>query len=218
MKRSLALSKQAYVQEGLILHLNAMDGLMDNKWIDRVNGIEVSMSNVMESGKGLFFNGKAYGVVDGRILDFLSSGNATLEIYFYRSGMPTSFEVLFADMITPARMGCSFLPRTESVIVNSAQNDVGKRRTFNYDASLFNGNSLLSMTYSNLNCYFDSKQMATGSEDNYITHSSGMYIGRRNSFDSSYFRGYIYSVRIYDRILSLVEIQQNYNIDKQLFS
>lgn len=217
MKRSLVLSEE-YIQKGLILHLNAMDGLINNKWIDRVNGLEVSMSNVSKSGKGFFFNGSAYGTVDGRIRDLLTSANATLEIYFYRAGKPVNLEVLLSDMATSFKMGCAFLPRNESVIVHSAQNDNGKKQTYKYDASLFTRNGLLSMTYGVSNCFFDGKQLAPGSEINYISHSSGMYIGRRNSFDSSFFKGYIYGVRIYNRILKLDEIKHNYKIDKYLFS
>ncbi len=217
MKRSL-LSSGEYIQDGIILHLNAMDGLVDNKWVDRVNGLEVSMSNVLKSGKGLFFDGSAYGMVDGRIRDLLTSANATLEIYFYRPGKPADFEVLLSDMVTSVKMGCAFLPRNESVIIRSAQNDYGKGQTYKYDASLFTRNGLLSMTYSASNCFFDGKQLASGSEDNYISHSSGMYIGRRNSFDGSFFRGYIYSIRIYNRILTLDEIKHNCKIDKYLYS
>lgn len=217
MKRSLLLSG-GYIQDGLILHLNAMDGLVDNKWIDRVNGLETSMYNVSNSGKYMFFNGSAYGVVDGRISDLLTSANATLEIYFYRPGKPANFEVLLSDMVTPVKMGCSFLPRNESVIIRSAKNENGKDQTYKYDSSLFTRNGLLSMTYSASNCFFDGKQLASVSEDNYISHLSGMYIGRRNSFDGSFFRGYIYAIRIYNRILKLNEINHNCKIDKYLYS
>ena len=64
--------------------------------------------------------------------------------------------------------------------------------------------------------YENASLLGNLSASNVWASSSGTnYIGRRST--GTYFKGNIYSIRVYDRVLTQEEVMQNYNADKLRF-
>ena len=52
---------------------------------------------------------------------------------------------------------------------------------------------------------------------NMSIYQTNTILGRWGAYDNRYFNGVIYSIRKYNKALTIDEIQQNYNVDKMRF-
>lgn len=219
MKRRLILKETIeipYVQEGLVLYLDGRDNLKGGTWNDRVNSLPVTLYGIVShSAKGYVFNG-GYGILDNRIASLISN-YSTLEVLVTRTSQTYYSDPIVADGLTSLRMGIGPHYGDGTINTTCIQQYMTQYRGTIPTNSLTN----ISVQYPERKLYVNNVLHNTEGADNYLTLSDNkFYLAGRNLSGTTegYFIGTIHSIRLYNRKLSVSEIQQNYNVDKQLFS
>ena len=197
-----AQKQGGYVTDGLILHLDGIDyGNQSGKWIDLVDGVEFSVSGDVVKGDNSFV------FTNGYISAPVSLTNKIVTV---------------EAVIKPASNDYMLL------LMNSS---FDKTIAFNRNCKIqFNGNqsaakcvsvpinkiSSLSSDYSSVFLNGEAVNQFLSTES-WNTADSQTLIGRYRTAHYAYI-GNIYSLRIYDRLLTAQEIARNFAVDKARFS
>lgn len=203
-----------YITEGLIFWLDGFErGGISGKWKDLIGGKIFTLNNCTETADGVTFAGttSSYGILSGPIsLDCL---NETLEVAT-DSVLFKNLCVLSQPMINDS-VGISLICSTSYTelypIVNGTQKygygagNTGKTRVSVCDGwSVADGESL---------------QRSTNTDSWGANKTGNTYIGVRGAATlSKPFAGKIHSIRIYNRKLSVAEMQANQAVDASRFN
>lgn len=195
-----------YITDGLIFHLDGIDkGPNSGSWTDLISGIEFTNTNVVATQYGWQFDGTSSYFRSTYI--FPASDSYTLEICFKPiTGAGTSYGLLFSGANT-----------VNNLVFYKATNTITwlqRNHTFNYTISVDAIHSI-SANLDSVLC--DNSPISFNSGTDYWTSANVNYtwIGTRGS--SNFFKGEIYSIRIYNRKLTQAEQVNNYKADKGRF-
>lgn len=199
-----------YVQSGLLMHMDGKEKGGTDAWVSRVNGYSFTRYGATFNSDHVYFDG-----VD----DYLISSSPT------GTNIPASnagtIEFVCDNEGFGVQQGVIFMPRTTSklaaniaatgMITVAADNTSSRTR-----ATRIMTQQKASISVSNTFGYQNGVAMEQGA-NNYINdvNANYNYIGRRKS--GAYFKGKIYSIRIYTRKLTQAEIMQNLSVDNLRF-
>ena len=204
-RQILASDSGGYVRSGLILWMDGIDkGSTSGAWTDKAVG------HVFESING-FTNGANYVGLSRSSSQYFRNATYTGPA----EKEPATIEVVISDYLGSSM---AFMPRGTSVafgVMSSAKGAIWTSRdwatyaiNFPAGSKLFSVNSDAVIVDGNRITTFGESEWWTG-EDSYN------YIGRRST--GTYFDGKIYSIRIYNRILTQDEMLRNQRIDNKRF-
>ena len=199
-----------YIKDGLIFWLDGLNLWSDGtQWIDRIGKRVITLNNCSVSDLGIVFASGSYGEYAGQIGEDWK--NETIEAAC--SGTREQNCILFPPSIDG-------LTTPIGLIQGNSTNGAG----FYCDGSLFRkpvvnvGWKTVSV---NRNYAVRNKSSVgfSSQTDSWGKNTSGYtYIGRRVNTNSYQFLGTIYAIRIYNRQLSIAEMQQNQEVDNQRFN
>lgn len=197
--------EDGYILKGMVLHLDGAD-FDGTQWLDRISSIQfvIGGGTPVQSGGGVYFNGSAYMYSDTAISSPRAS--STIEVVL-KVDNASNYKVVFfqrqreqmAYIINPSNV--SYTTST-SDRPTKLKGDITKLYTHSISGSsnYFNGNSM----------------GASGNVkwQNQATHN--MVIGDywyNTSYHSYKYYGYIYQIRVYNRVLTEEEVLHNASVD-----
>lgn len=195
-----------YVQDGLVLHMDGKSGKTGStSWASVVG-------NIVFTNNGATFNADhiAFDGVD----DYLSntsystpiSGTGTIEVVLDNETFGEALSLVF---MARTRSGIGFGITAAKYILYSCGATARPRAV----ATL----AKASFSISNDGKYQNGQALSTSGTDYWGGQVSGTnFIGKRNT--GGYFKGKIYSIRIYNRQLSAEEVLQNLSVDNIRFN
>lgn len=215
---------EGIVTNGLVYRFVGEDATTE-KWIDRVSGIEVTMSNVTKTsdGKGVIFNGtNSYGVKD---TETIGTSAFTIEVVYKMSSNNSNMFLFCLAPSTSAYCGIcyTFQQQQNYYIVSYAATaspmtsmvygptTTGVIRTHSITATP----SKTQSSAKGIN-YVNKEIETYGSTNmNWLPNDTKLGIGWRPTASSShqYFNGVIYEIRVYNRSLTVDEVLFNQTID-----
>jgi len=163
------------------------------------------------------FPGSAYGYNNS---DILSKSAYTKQVWVKFSTFATENNIISGADITPGPQSQhAFWLNSSNGIVQSGHNGTWNRVIAPSTPALSTGTWYnLTVTYSNTNgwvLYTNGQQVATNSNTDTFTGTGLYQIGAYNGL--YYLKGDVAIALIYNRALTLAEVQQNYNTDKARF-
>lgn len=202
----------SYIQDGLVFQLDGIDKGNDaTKWIDRKGGIGfpyiAATSEVLTDS--VHFTGSGYLTGDALITPSFAYDSMTIEIcctYDTRSGLN---HVVLACKVEPnfafgwynkTTLRCS--SGLDKPVWSTSDMTVLKTYSITSDHSLANIN--VSLT--------------AGSNTQFSNNSGFIELGGRSYNSTSGYSGDVYAIRIYNRQLSVAEMQFNQRIDNVRFN
>lgn len=201
----------SYIQDGLVFQLDGIDKGNDaTKWIDRKGGIGfpyIAATSEVQTDS-VHFTGSGYLIGDGLITPSFAYDSMTIEVactYDTRSG--TNHVVLVCNVAPNFAFGwynrttlrCS--SGISKPVWSTSDMTVLKTYSITSDHSLANIN--VSLT--------------SGSNTQFSNNSGNIEIGGRSYNSTSGYVGDVYAIRIYNRQLSVAEMQFNQRIDNVRF-
>lgn len=205
--------KYGYIKEGKIFHLDGIDkGEIVNAWTDLVGGwIFTKYGSVVDIGNGWDFPG-ANTAYFHNANQLPENQDSTIEVCFWME-VYNDDQALFssANGDNPHINGVMlFISKIYKTCFLARQNTY----TVGYD---INTPHCISLNLG-VGCY-DGTQVLRDSSTTYWGNNNGTYIGKRNHGVGQYpYNGIIYSIRVYNRRLSLQEMQNNQRVDNQRFN
>lgn len=205
-----------YIQSGLVLHLDGINKGSANSWVDSVSNREfIEHGNVTKDSSSYIFDGSNDTYLQYDISNFpeFSMDESTVEIcyklnnnsenyYVFGSGLRNSYYPLLyvtnSDNITWNEDGHiyrNYSTNNESVLFNSENPII---LSINGDRNIVNGSSLG-------NIVMDTADYWDGNDDNRYRIGAASKGGASNTP----FNGHIYSIRLYNRKLTLAEQLHN---------
>lgn len=195
-----------YVQSGLVHHLDGIEkGSTANKWTDLVGNIvyETYQGSPIFNSDNVEFNGNSR-MAAVYTAPMYNAG--TIEAVFDKT-VPDIFGVIFASATTAQRLGMAIGSAGNLIWVSNGNHP-------SYAANLRSSTSV-----SADGCWVNgAQQMSDGTAS--FSHNANAYSsigGRYYNSASGFFTGRIYSIRIYNRRLSVAEILQNLSVDRKRF-
>ena len=197
-------SADAYVQDGLVFQLDGIDkGNVEGAWVDRKAGRQFTLYNCIVNSDNIQFNGTDSKAVYNQLLDFGTT--TTVEVVFTR-------EKVFGTIISSG---------TKVELIALQLNSGYKYR-------YFSGNQKTGMVFPDPTAIHTLSIPTSGrpildqiaqpktSKDFYTESDTdtNTYVGG----GPSYSKGKIYSIRIYNRNLTQVEMLKNQMIDIERFN
>lgn len=210
-----------YIRDGLIFHLDGINrGGTAGKWIDLIGGKEFTLTGVTENANNVEFAGtsSSYGVYNGCVSGDFSA--ETIEICVEKNGTLRAFVLSQPKNLETNKYGISAIYAHNDgygmYYVANGTKYAAKRIT----GVAYNDYKTVSLTYGGASC-INLQQASNGSTGAWGALTSGStYIGIKNPAASSSYplNGKIYSIRIYNRKLSLAEMQHNQLVDNNRFN
>lgn len=209
-------STAGYVQEGLICHLDGINntgyghGTTKKSWSNLVNNSNITATidgDVTWEDKGLLLNGNKLLITNKNdmqlqevTVEIIYKSNTSDSVLLYNSGMDIK---LNSSKITAKIANNEINNESEE-----AQSDKSDKKNIDYVSCQYNLHKIKMFT----DAQNFEKDVDNGSS---LNLSKNIYVGGTSSLSN--YNGNIYSVRIYNRALTDLEVQQNYNMDKQRF-
>ena len=202
-----------YVQNGLLFHFDGKEkGNNAGKWTDVKNGYQYTNHGATFNSDHVYFDG-----VD----DYLNGSSPSA------TSVPTrtagTVEVVVENENFEVVMGVIFIPRQNARMGAAIQAnkyflycaDNTSARAYNCPIVTL---SKASISISSAREYQNGVAMSLSSDKTYLSgvSSSNNYIGRRSN--GNYFKGKIYSIRMYTRQLTEAEVMQNLSVDNLRFN
>lgn len=198
--------EDGYIAKGMVLHLDGSD-FDGTQWLDRVSDMPFVIGDgtpTQSAGGGVYFNGSASMYSDSVIDNPYNSG--TIEVVLKAANASNNMVVFFQG----ANNKLAYILNVNSVAFTTATSnrptkaigDVTKLYTHSISSSVnyFNGNSM----------------GASGNVkwQNQATHNMviGDYWYNTSSHGYKYY-GYIYQIRVYNRVLTEDEVLHNASVD-----
>ena len=200
-----------YVTDGLIFWLDGINqGGVTGEWKDLIGGKIFTLTNCTQDANSVYFNGSSS---YGRTLGAVSSDWSTETIELAQSGASTTGAtrgVLYPVNTSPVGIGMAF---------STSNNFIGYRID---GISQSRGTGLKGTGSISINgsaCVVNGVSKSQASSTNYYVNTSEYtYLGVRFlSAFNGYFKGKMHSLRIYNRRLSVAEMQHNQAIDVERF-
>lgn len=202
-----------YIKDGLVLWLDGINRNTDgNNWVDLISGHSFSNSGVGFHSTYALFDGTSY-LFNGTFTPPLSE-NGTIEAVFE---------------VDPDDLGSNhilFFPKSTSssdaniaLGYNSSKKYIWSVRTGRSMYNVDSGPTTISISLAR--AYSNGSQLTSGLFNYWSVLDSGRtnYIGKRGGTSNQYyFKGKVYSIRVYNRQLTQSEILNNANVDNQRFN
>ena len=210
-----------YVQDGLILHLDGKEkGNNAGKWTDVKNGYQYTNNGATFNSDHVYFDG-----VDDYLQGANPSNNA-MPLGAAGSGTYGTIEVVLDFENLNIAAGTVFVPRGNSKIalyLGSTGSmlyavDNASSRNYYYPISTL---QKASWSISSVRRYENGSPMTLSTSKSYFSGVSTSYnlIGKRNNSSTPrFFKGKIYSIRIYNKQLTQAEVLQNLAVDNVRFN
>lgn len=198
-----------YVQSDLMLLMDGKEKGGTNEWVSHVNGYSYARSGATFYSDHVYFDG---------VNDYLScstpssswpaSNAGTIEFVIDYENLGINSGAIFYPR-TAAKL-CAHV-RTDGLFVIAADTTTSRART-TWKCT----EQKASFSLTNTNGYQNGEAM--DADNSHILNDLGSvnYIGRSKS--GNYFKGKIYSIRIYTRKLTQAEIMQNLSVDNLRFN
>lgn len=191
-----------YVTDGLIFRLDGIEkGENKGTWTDLVGGIVFTNNNVVSTDYGWSFNGSSSSFYSTTVLT--GSENNTVEVCFKPE--ITNTYCLFA---------CNNQTANNMLFFRDGNSIVFLQRQNCYNLSI-PANTPYSISLNLNNGLFNGSSVSKSSASDYWGNSD-FWIGRRAV--GTYFKGEIYSIRLYNRKLSQEEQLRNFSADNERFN
>lgn len=184
-------------------------------WVDRIGGIEFQ-GNATFGKNYIEFNGTSDYLYNYSTYTPPGSASATIEVVF-ETDNTTSAQVVFMPRNGATRPCFYFNPTSGKIWFGAGSTT--KRKTY---LATIPQNTIVSCSVNNTVAMLNGSTL-TASTTDYLggALNNYNYIGKRradNSTDAhNFFSGKIYSIRIYDRVLTQAEMMENYYVDKARF-
>lgn len=194
-----------YVQDGLVLHLDGKQkGNTADAWTSLVGNVVFTNNGATFNYDNVYFDG---------VNDYLSntsfspptSGTGTIEVVIDNESFGQSLVVVFMGKTSG---GLGFGMNASKLVIWSCASTSRQRPT----ATL----AKASFSMSSPNKAQNGVGMTINGSDYLGNRNSTNWIGRRNT--GNYFKGKIYSIRIYNRQLDSTEIRKNLSVDNIRFN
>ena len=193
-----------YVQSGLVLHMDGKSGKTGNTSWESVVGNHIFTNyGATFNDDNVQFDGDDYLI--NTSFEPPLSGNGTIEIVYDNDYFGTTAAALFAGKTAS---GMCFYMNASKLIFYSI-GGAGRARPV---ATLAKASTSISVQRR----YENGSPMSTSGSDYIGGRNDTNHIGRRNT--GNYFKGKIYSIRIYDRYLTEDEVMQNLAVDNSRFN
>lgn len=190
-----------YIKDGKVFHLDGINkGATDGSWVDLVGGKVFTNSGAVSYGDHFYFANNAH--MDGESM--YGSLQYTIEVCF---APDSSFTGMVFQSANQKKSEAMYLYLNQGLFLD--------RRPF-YSLVKNIGNNTLSL---NENIGIQNGQVVTRSSSSDFYTSSGFTIGY-NGYSSGryFFKGKIYSIRLYNKRLTQDEILNNQSVDNTRFS
>lgn len=209
--------QQQYITSGLVFHLDGLNkGENADAWTDLVGGI-------------VFTNNGAVATPNGWLIYNSSSSNSlrNTDADLSWSMLTSTIEVVYTTARTTVQIG--FLPKTDGAIAFGFRNATSGESFYisNYSSSANNkvltspiairGTHTVSLNINGGLIDLDNALTATKTNA-YLAHGTYNEVGARDTNTTYSFNGNIYSIRIYNRLLTESEMRHNQLVDNQRFS
>lgn len=193
-----------YVTDGLVFWLDGIDKGGTTAWVEKINNYSFENHGATFNTDHVYFDG-----VD----DYLDSSAAATYVNMNNS---YTIEVVYEKEAN----GYIYQPKSGRYRVTFGFNADGGViwQSGRGARPLYNAPSSGSVSISNSRALANGTAM-TSTGSNYTSNSdSSSYIGRRSAANGGYFKGKVYSIRIYSRNLSEAEVLANLAVDNQRFN
>lgn len=209
-RRTMGASKQGYIQDGLVFHLDCADyNPTLNTWVDKIGNVSFAMSNVtVDSLGGIMFNGSnSRGTsnasvrcpVDASTIEIAINTSKTRNQFIFDSGTSGSFAYAFYN----SNVICVITSARRCPIINSISDGF-------LTNSVHYGNNLLHVENGNVGSF-------TSQIDSWAYQNKPASIGVRSN-NTYWFLGTIYQIRIYNRHVTADEMIHNQRIDMRKYN
>ena len=226
---ALAFSTSNYVQDGLIACWDGIEnagvGVHDpvaTVWKDVVGGYEFTLTGVTVNDDRMTFAGNkdSYGVLSAEdtVSTFVAAKDGTLEIVYALEKVPSAndYQVMLQSS---AAAGIAFGFTAATSLVPHTSNNSSSPNNSMYNFKTGTATNSVSVTYNNgLPAYvMGNGSVASPTGNNHWWYpEQETYIGVRAN-KTSFFKGSIYCIRLYDRKLTEEEIVLNRSVDQVRF-
>lgn len=220
-----------YSKEGLLLNLQGITAPENNKWIDQAQKKQMTLSNVTydETKKAYYFSGDAFATLNEAIIP--ETGDFTLEVIFTA---PEDLSVN-QDQAVVAQISDTANDSGRFKINAKYENNQNKVLLFYNDTGAstnrflyFNHSITSKQAYSfqvvrtgeQYKLYQDTIDTKGGmSYAGTAKISQGPFkLGKWHNNEKQSYHGYIYAVRVYNRALTLKELQNNNALDNEYYN
>lgn len=202
-----------YVQSGLILHLDGKNkGSVANAWSNLAGSGAYTNYGATFNSDHVYFDG-----VD----DYLRS--ASFDATFFPTRTRGTIEVVYDNEFYHEQLAVILIARTATRLSAGVDSgggfyyatDTASERSYNLPITTVAKGSF---SVSSARYYENGSPMSLSTDKDYLSgyQNAYSYIGRRNA--GSYFKGKIYSIRIYSRQLTEAEVMQNLSVDNLRFN
>lgn len=213
-----------YIRDGLVLFLDGLNqGNTSGRWIDVIGNRSFTLSNCTKLTNGVQFNGtSSYGTISSNNLG-IPYNQGTAEFAAYYNAQPESSDgaIIYQGKYTGVDRlliaGIRADTNSKTIFYNHRITEAGgpsHRRWWGYATNV--GNHTVSL--SDVRSIDNGVSLTTRIFGNVtVSTSAGFTIGYRYSSSRMYFKGTIYAIRLYNRVLSKEEMLHNQRIDNQRF-
>lgn len=198
--------------DGLVFFLDGRDFVAGQSWVDKIGGVAFTMTDCTKDGDGVRFNGTSAHGAGSSTLDFpCQSYTIEMVVKLEKSVEATADSVVVFNSALSGgfALGWGFNNHNKKVFTNQCATSyeniayeapgVGTHRySVNKDVSVLNGEKLQFV--------FGNRLMNWGA-------ASGATIGSNYSGTNFFFKGVIYAIRVYNRLLTEAEMIYNQVLD-----
>ncbi len=215
-----------FLRNGLVLYsdagnTNSYPGTGDDWYDISDNGNNAKLNNCSyssDNGGSIVFNGSSGYANISNNLSNLTTTPATISCWI-KASYANGNQIVFGNYTTKIGLGLYYSGGVKYFIVKVGSGSDAKP-TFNVNSEFVNDTfNHVVVTYdesTNSNLWLNNVQITTTGSNNYWTWTvDETNIGKRST--GTYLKGNVYNIQVYNRILSEIEISQNYNIDKSRF-
>lgn len=204
-----------YVQNGLVFHLDGINKGNNGNWEDLIGNKVLNQvgNNVYATSNGYYFNGNSDSYLESSEFQWTGDSNVTVEVCYKEIGSDIRYYIFGFRGYNSSKHPLFYTDGSHitwsqgayTYEASSLTTGVNYTISLNNDSGILNGNSI------NIESSTDYWDWNT---NNKIRIGQAVSGGASNNP----FKGYIYSIRIYNRKLSQLEQLQNQNVDNIRFN
>ncbi|MBO7510966.1 MAG: hypothetical protein J6T35_07260, partial [Bacteroidales bacterium] len=201
-----------YIQDGLVFFLDGKDFVAGQAWVDKIGNVAFTMTDCTKDGDGVRFNGASSHGNRNSTLDFPCQSytiemvvklekavNAAADsVVVFNSGPSGGFALGMSYNDNRHLRTYTNQVATQNANIAYEAPAVGTHRySLNKNVSVLNGEKLVSNSYAMANWAV----------------ADGATIGSNYSGTNWFFKGVIYAIRVYNRLLTEAEMKENQFFD-----
>lgn len=207
-----------YIQDGLVFFLDGKDFVAGQAWVDKIGNVAFTMIDCTKDGNGVRFNGTSSHGSRNANLDFPNQSYTIELVYKLEKAVnaQADSQVIFNSGISGG------------FALGIAYNDQRGLRIFTNQVATSNANLAYEAPGVGTHRYSLNKDVAVVNESKLTTNAyavgnwgaitDGSTIGSNFSATSWFFKGVIYAIRVYNRLLTESEMIANQFVDKNNYN